>query len=601
MTPSKTLIAMKAQDTGRVETARVETEQDAERRVPVSEAAGDAAIGSELTEVEPRLSVQDAPGAVELDWVADVRSALMAELGSARFDLYFESITFHLQPGAPDQGACFVVRSENDFSLSQIRNRFNGLLKTVISQLAGEGVELRFEVAEPRMQTTLFPETILDEMVATGEPAGNSKSRSKRPRQTIRGTQGASATGGQVWGQLEMFGEQAGGERAETGKTGRKSGKLGRPVGAVIGTGRPTESAAEDGAAIPQRAPASRAAMSLSNFQFGAANSLARAAIDQVIQRPGQISPLVLHGPVGCGKTHLAAGLSQHMRRRFSSFTVLHLSAEQFTSRFLQALNGSGLPSLRAQFRDVDLLVLEDVQFFQGKKATLVELQHTIDNLLRLGKQLVLTSDRHPNDLNFLSPEIQTRLVSGLVIQMQSADREARLAICRQWAEDWRLTLAEGMAEWLADHVAGDVRCLSGALFRLMAVQSSRAELVHPREGMEILSDYAAHHSQLCSLSMIQKAVCGLCGVEPSDLAGSKRTRKISGARMLAMFLARKHTPAALSEIGEFFGGRRHSTVVAAEKRVRSWVQTDEPIETAVRPLNLREAIRRVESALKTG
>jgi chromosomal replication initiator protein len=328
---------------------------------------------------------------------------------------------------------------------------------------------------------------------------------------------------------------------------------------------------------------------------------LAKAATDQVIQRPGQISPLVLFGPVGSGKTHLATGLGQHLRRKQANYSVLQLSAEQFTTRFLQALNGSGLPSLRSQFRDVDLLILEDVQFFQGKKATLVELQHTIDSLLRMGKQLILTTDRHPNDLTFLSSEIQTRLVSGLVIPLQLPDREARMAICQRWCEQWRLTMATGMIEWLADHIAGDTRRLSGAMFRLLATQSSRGSLVQPYEAMEILSDYAITQGQLCSLSMIQKAVCSLCGIEPAELNGSLRTRKISGARMLAMYLARKHTPAALAEIGEFFGGRRHSTVVAAEKRIRAGVQKNENLETAARPLNLREAIRKVETQLKTG
>lgn len=339
--------------------------------------------------------------------------------------------------------------------------------------------------------------------------------------------------------------------------------------------------------------------MSLSTFEFGSANQLAQAATQQVVARPGQISPLMIFGPVGCGKSHLATGLGQHLRGCFKSFSVLQLSAEQFTSRFLEALNGSGLPSLRSKFREIDLLILEDIQFFSGKKATLIELQHTIDSLIKNGKQLVLTADRHPNDLGFLSTEVQTRIVSGLVIPLQPADREARAAICKQICLQRGMQIEASMIQWLADNVSGDVRRLSGALFRIMAMQMSHGELLQPAQAMDLLSDYVSAGTTICSLAQIQKVVCGVFGVDSTELNSERRTRRISGARMLAMFLARKHTPAALSEIGDFFGGRKHSTVLAAEKRIKSWVASNETIETSMSTTNTREVIRKIESQLK--
>lgn len=513
---------------------------------------------------------------------AEVVRAIRHELGPDRFELYFADTTFELQDG------CLQVEAENDFALRQIRNRFGQLLQRVLNELVGREVEVRYGTAKVlREQSQLFSPGELQAAVpasaSLSSVSATESGASRRQRERLLALRAASA--GDRPQQLEMFaGEDGSGGQADTpGHPNESSANRPRPRGSE------------------RAAPSARESMSLGNFQFGAANRLAQAATDQVIQRPGQISPLVLFGPVGSGKTHLATGLGQHLKRRLQSYSVLQLSAEQFTTRFLQALNGAGLPSLRSQFRDVDLLILEDLQFFQGKKATLVELQHTIDSLLRMGKQLILTMDRHPNDLTFLSPEIQTRLVSGLVIPLQVADREARAAICQQWCQQWRLSLADGMIDWLADHVTGDTRRLSGALFRLLAVQSSRGQLVLPHEAMEILSDYAGTHQAVCSLAMIQKAVCNLCGVEPAELNGSGRTRKISAARMLAMYLARKHTPSALSEIGAFFGGRRHSTVVAAEKRIRAWVQKNESLDTASRALNLREAIRQVETQLKTG
>lgn len=517
--------------------------------------------------------------------VSELVTALIAEIGADRYELYFEEQSFHVAGGRVE------IAAETDFALTQIRSRFGNLLPQIVARLFGGDVAIDYQVQAARVQGSLFSDSDLPES-RTAEAANHSTKRtrtgvgkeSRQHREPSMEQLGLFTNGELPSRSSEPMKRKSSAATSAPAKS--------REAGTIAGT------RSEDSLGLP---PAARAGMTLTSFQFGTNNSLAKAATDQVIQRPGQISPLVLFGPVGSGKTHLATALGQHLRRRMPNYSVLQLSAEQFTTRFLQALNGSGLPSLRSQFRDVDLLILEDIQFFQGKKATLVELQHTIDSLLRLGKQLILTTDRHPNDLSFLSTEIQTRLVSGLVIPLQLPDREARVAICQRWCDQWRLTTSPGMIEWLADHVAGDTRRLSGALFRLLAIQSSRGALVQPSEAMEILSDYAITHGQLCSLSMIQKAVCGLCGIEPSDLNGAQRTRKISGARMLAMYLARKHTPAALAEIGEFFGGRRHSTVVAAEKRIRSAMQKNENLETAARPLNLREAIRKVETQLKTG
>lgn len=557
---------------------------------PGDDGPGDDSFGDRSIEVDclAAVSAEDSSagnsssGDSSSGLARDLVRAIQHELGLDRFELYFADTTFQVHAG------CVQVEAENDFALRQIRNRFGTLLQRILTELVGREVELRYGTATvPREQSQLFSPGELQAAVpasaSLSSVSATESGASRRQKERLLSLR-AAATGNRPE-QLEMFaGEEGISNRAA------KGGRVNEAAAA-----RPARNGGDRGA------PAARESMSLGNFQFGAANRLAQAATDQVIQRPGQISPLVLFGPVGSGKTHLATGLGQHLKRRLQSYSVLQLSAEQFTTRFLQALNGAGLPSLRAQFRDVDLLILEDIQFFQGKKATLVELQHTIDSLLRMGKQLILTMDRHPNDLTFLSAEIQTRLVSGLVIPLQVADREARAAICQQWCQQWRLSLADGMIDWLADHVTGDTRRLSGALFRLMAVQSSRGQLVQPQEAMEILSDYAGTHQAVCSLAMIQKAVCNLCGVEPTELNGSGRTRKISAARMLAMYLARKHTPSALSEIGAFFGGRRHSTVVAAEKRIRAWVQKNESLDTASRALNLREAIRQVETQLKTG
>ena len=178
----------------------------------------------------------------------------------------------------------------------------------------------------------------------------------------------------------------------------------------------------------------------------------------------GSLTPLVFHGPSGCGKTHLLEGIWSAARMQHRGADIVYLSAEQFTTYFLEALRGSGLPSFRRKHRSVDMLIVDDLQFFAGKRATLVEVQHTIDSLLREGKQLVFSSDRAPTELHQLGPELMTRLAGGMVCRLESPDLQLRQGLVNEFACRLSVELSQDIVELIATRVTTGAREISGAI-----------------------------------------------------------------------------------------------------------------------------------------
>ncbi len=196
----------------------------------------------------------------------------------------------------------------------------------------------------------------------------------------------------------------------------------------------------------------------LGDFIVGSGNRVAQTAAQMVVERPGNVSPLFLFGPTGCGKTHLLEGIWSAVRSGHSQRRVLYLTAEQFTSMFLEALQGRGLPSFRHKYRHVDVLLIDDVQFFLGKRATLVELQNTIDSLLREQRQLVLAADRSPAELSRFGPELTARFAGGLVCRIEPAEADTRLRLLRQLASRQGMTLPDDVLQLMANRIHGDAR-----------------------------------------------------------------------------------------------------------------------------------------------
>lgn len=360
---------------------------------------------------------------------------------------------------------------------------------------------------------------------------------------------------------------------------------------------RPVSKSRSNSTQLSQRRKFSR----LDRFVVGPGSRIAYSSCLTAADSPGSVSPLFLFGPHGVGKTHLLEGLWSSLRRTGQMKRLVYLSAEQFTGYFLEALHGSGLPNFRRKYRDADLLILDDVQFFSGKKATLIELLHTMDAVLRAGRQLVLAADRAPNDLLSLGSDIVGRMSGGLVCRMDLPDHASRREIARQMAADCKCNLPGSVLEHLAANFSGDARQIRGAINRLQASSQALGKEISLAFAKQCLEDVLRTTHRIVKMEEIEKTVCDVFGLEPRTLRSQRKSKSVSHPRMLAMWLARKYTRAALSEIGYYFGGRSHSTVVSAQKRVDTWITKGKPIELLDRCWTMEDALSKIENRLRTG
>ncbi|HUY92053.1 MAG TPA: chromosomal replication initiator protein DnaA [Pirellulales bacterium] len=339
----------------------------------------------------------------------------------------------------------------------------------------------------------------------------------------------------------------------------------------------------------------------LDSFVVGSTNRLARVAVQTMVSGHGATSPLLLYGPTGVGKTHLLEALWTEARKTRAGCQAVYLSAEQFTTQFLGALHGSGLPSFRSKHRGLDLLLIDDLQFLAGKRATLVELLHTIDAFARAGRQLAFAADRPPAELGELGPELVTRLQGGLVCGIQPPEYETRLGIVGRMAARFELAVPGDVQAYVAAHFTSHARELAGALNRLHATSLALERPITLELAEEALAEVLQQNSRSVRLADIEQAVCQVFGLEPQSLQSRRKGKQVSHPRMLAMWLARKHTRAALSEIGCYFGGRSHTTVISAQKKINAWMAGRASLDVSHGQCDVEEAVRRIEQTLQAG
>jgi chromosomal replication initiator protein len=336
------------------------------------------------------------------------------------------------------------------------------------------------------------------------------------------------------------------------------------------------------------------------DFVVGPANCLAAQAARETAQQPGRFSPLLVYGPPGAGKSHLLSAVVHHARASRSRLRIMQMTAEQFTTQFLQALEQRSLPSFRQKMRGLDVLAIDDVQFLVGKKATLEELLYTIDALQGRGAQVVLSSDRGGAEMKATCPELAARISSGLSVAVDPPDYETRVGIVRGMARRMLVALDDGVVELIAQQVVGSARLLSGAINRLVATSMAMRKPISITLAGLGLSEFTRQHSPQVRLVDIQRAVCDVFGVESSSLKSASKMRAIAEPRMLAMWLARRYTRAALSEIGDFFGRRSHSTVVSAQRKFDGLISRRGEIVVGDQTCPVEEAVRRIEAKLRT-
>jgi chromosomal replication initiator protein len=316
-------------------------------------------------------------------------------------------------------------------------------------------------------------------------------------------------------------------------------------------------------------------------FVVGKPNELAHAAARRVAAGgPVTFSPLFIYGGVGLGKTHLMQAIAWELRERFPDKNVVYMSAEGFMYRFVQALRDRTMMEFKSLFRAVDVLMIDDVQFIAGKDSTQEEFFHTFNALVDQRKQIVVSADRAPSEIKDLEERISTRLLSGLVVDLHPTTYELRLGILQQkvagYAEQYPgLQIAPGVLEFLAHRISTNVRVLEGALLRLFAFAALVGREITLELAQDCLADVLRASERKITIEEIQRRVAEHYNIRLSDLIGPKRVRPVARPRQGAMYLCKKLTTRSLPEIGRRFGGRDHTTVMHAIKRIEELIQTD--------------------------
>jgi chromosomal replication initiator protein len=324
--------------------------------------------------------------------------------------------------------------------------------------------------------------------------------------------------------------------------------------------------------------------LTFDNFVVGKPNELAHASARRVAEgRPVSFNPLFLYGGVGLGKTHLMHAIAWASQERNPGLRVLYLSAEQFMYRFVRALRDRNTIEFKELFRSVDLLMVDDVQFIAGKDSTQDEFFHTFNALVDQNKQIIISADRAPGEIDGLEDRIKSRLSSGLVVDLHPTDYELRLGILQQRLQDHigsgeSILIDDGVLEFLAQRISTNVRVLEGALNRLFAFSALVGQHITLDVAQEALSDMVRAHDKRVSVDEIMQTVSKYYNVRMADLLGPRRTRAIARPRQLAMYLAKTLTTRSLPEIGRRFGGRDHTTVIHAVKRIESLRDEDQQI-----------------------
>lgn len=308
------------------------------------------------------------------------------------------------------------------------------------------------------------------------------------------------------------------------------------------------------------------------SFVVGSGNQFASAACQNVADSPARnYNPLFLFGGVGLGKTHLLHAIGNRIRESHRSARVLYLSANDFTTELIESLRFKRMEEFREKFRNnCDVLLMDDIEFLAGKERTQEEFFHTFEALHKSGRQIVVTADRYPKDIDGLEERLRSRFDWGLVADIQPPDTETKVAILRRKADEEGMELPNDVAFFVARHANGNVRELEGTLTRLLAMSSFHAAEIDLEFARSCLGGYLQVEERQTTVESIQSGVARFFGVKVSDLTGPRRTRQVVVPRQIAMYLAREHTGLSLPEIGRSFGGRDHTTVLHAVRRVRS-------------------------------
>lgn len=306
------------------------------------------------------------------------------------------------------------------------------------------------------------------------------------------------------------------------------------------------------------------------NFVVGSSNQFAHAASQAACENPGKIyNPLFIYGGVGLGKTHIITAIGNNTIDKKRGFNVLFVSSEQFTNEVVSAVRHSKTEELKKKYRSLDMLLLDDIQFIENKTATQEELFHTLNTLYDAGKQIVLSSDRSPNEIRQITDRLRSRFSMGLTADIAPPEIETKLAIIQKKTEADRLVLPEEVSHFIASRIKSNIRDIEGCLIRLGAHSSLTGAPITLDMARSVLKDLIIEDDRPLNVDTIMKEVAEYYGLKVLDLKSRTRRKDIAQPRQVAMYIARELTGSSLGEIGKSMGGKDHATVIYASKQVK--------------------------------
>ncbi len=337
----------------------------------------------------------------------------------------------------------------------------------------------------------------------------------------------------------------------------------------------------------PHEIPSLTSKYTFDTFVVGSGNRFAHAAAHAVAEAPARAyNPLFIYGGVGLGKTHLLQAIGHQVRAHKQTARVTYVSSERFTNELINAIRDDKMVEFRNRYRNVDVLLIDDIQFLAGKERTQEEFFHTFNTLHESSRQLIISSDRQPREIPTLEDRLRSRFEWGLIADIQPPDYETRIAILRKKAEMDAIALPDEVAQYIAQRISSNIRELEGALSRLRAHAAMARVPVSVELAAEVLKELLPQaRIRPVTISAIQRAVAEFFGIRIEEMKAKRRTKGVAFPRQIAMYLSRELTDASLPRIGEEFGGRDHTTVMHACDRVKGALIQDSHLAAGVKSL----------------
>ena len=487
-----------------------------------------------------------------------MRLALTNRIGSERFALWFGTnvrLGFNLEEDS------LVVRVPDTFFRDWIERHYTPCLIDAVEVVLGRKLDVSIEVDSSDKanlkNTDAFGSQVRDPNPLMRAPTviENAPADSRKSPVLLRSSSGGEADLGYHSDSMSIDANR--GLARRPSQTGTKSASV----------------------HLTSQESTSRPLHRLSDFVTGAGNLVAFAAATEVARTAGSIfNPLMIHGAIGIGKTHLLEGINHSLREFHPPLQVIQLNAEAFTNSFLDSMRSGTLSHFRTRLRSVGSLIVDDVQFLAAKRATMVEFLYTFDALYDRGIPIILAADHHPRQIPRLTDELVTRFLAGLVVRIEAPDLPTRQAILRSKAMARGIELPEPVVAYIAENLRPSIRELEGALHTLIAQSKLMGRCLDLRLAQSALRDFIHYARVSIGIREIEQAVCDLFQVNAEALRSESRTQALAYPRMIAMFLCRKHVGAPYSEIGRVFGGRSHATVIAAERKVNKWLKSEQRV-----------------------